>query len=67
MLLGLVSSSGLLREMVPASAYEYNRKRIQALLSGRDTLSYRVDNAIRRVQDLALQTVLQDIRVLQGT
>ena len=67
MLLGLVSASGLLREMVPASAYDYNRKRIQALLSGRDTLSYRVDNAIRRVQDLALQTVLQDIRVLQGT
>jgi len=67
MLLGLVSASGLLRELVPASAYDYNRKRITALLSGRDTLSYRVDNAIRRVQDMALQTVLQDIRVLQGT
>ncbi len=67
MLLGLVSASGLLRDLVPASAYDFNRKRITALLSGRDTLSYRVDNSIRRVQDMALQTILQDIRVLQGT
>jgi hypothetical protein len=67
LLLGLVQASGLLRAIVPAQAYEFNRKRIQALLSGRDTMSYRVDDSIRRVQDLAVQTVLQDIRVLQGT
>lgn len=67
MLLGLVTASGLLRGLVPASAYDFNRKRIQALLGGRDTLAYRVDNSIRRVQDLALQTILNDIRILQGT
>lgn len=67
LLLALLDAAGLLETLVPSSTLPFNRKRLQALLSGRDTLGYAVDSQMRNVQDLALQTVLQNVRLLQGT
>jgi hypothetical protein len=61
-LLGLIQSAGLLGQMVPSSALAFNEKRISLLLSGRDPLHYRVDTSVRQVQDLALRTILADVR-----
>jgi hypothetical protein len=65
-LLGLVQASGLLPVMVPQSALAFNEKRISLLLSGKDPLHYRMDNSVHQVQDLALRTILQNVRKLQG-
>jgi hypothetical protein len=64
-LLGLIQSAGLLGQMVPSSALAFNEKRISLLLSGRDPLHYRVDTSVRQVQDLALRTILADVRKLR--
>jgi hypothetical protein len=64
-LLGLIQSAGLLGQMVPSSALAFNEKRISLLLSGRDPLHYRVDTSVRQVQDLALRTILSDVRKLR--
>jgi hypothetical protein len=62
LLLALMDASGLLEEMVPSSTLAFNRKRIQALLAGRDTLGYAVDSQLRQVQDVLVQTVLQNVK-----
>jgi hypothetical protein len=64
-LLGLIQSAGLLGQMVPSSALAFNERRISLLLSGRDPLHYRVDTSVRQVQDLALRTILGDVRKLR--
>jgi hypothetical protein len=66
-LLGLIDAAGLLPELVPDAALAYNRRRIQGLLSGRDPLGYKVDPMLRNVSDAALESILRNVRVLQGT
>lgn len=65
-LLGLIEASGLLESLVPASALPFNRKRIKGLLSGRDTMGYKVDKSLQAASDTALQQILSDVRVLSG-
>lgn len=65
-LLGLAQASGVLPRFVPQSALAFNEKRIKALLSGRDTLDYRVDSGLRNVQELALSTILAHVRTLMA-
>ena len=66
LLLGLIDAAGLLPEIIPEGALAFNRKRIHALLTGRDTLGYRVDPAIHDLQGALVSQILQDVRVLQG-
>ncbi|MCA1818504.1 MAG: GPP34 family phosphoprotein [Halobacteriales archaeon] len=66
LLLALIDAAGLLPEIIPAGALAYNRKRIQSLLAGRDPLGYRVDPALHDMQGALVQTLLRDVRVLQG-
>lgn len=66
-LLGLIDAAGLLPEIVPEQALAFNRKRIHGLVTGRDVLHYRVDPSMKRLQELAVQTVLKNVKDIQGT
>ncbi|MEA3190638.1 MAG: hypothetical protein QOD77_1220 [Thermoplasmata archaeon] len=66
-LLGLIDAAGLLSEIVPEQAMAFNKKRIHGLVTGRDVLHYRVDPAMKRLQELAVQTVLKNVKDIQGT
>lgn len=63
-LMGLVQAAGLLPNLVPSSTMSFNNKRISALIAGRDTLHYRVDGQMAQVQQVALTTILQNVREL---
>ncbi|HUR61402.1 MAG TPA: GPP34 family phosphoprotein [Candidatus Thermoplasmatota archaeon] len=64
-LLGLLQAAGMLPQLVPSAALAFNEKRISLLLSGKDPLHYRIDTSVRTVQDLALRTILNDVRRLR--
>ena len=64
LLLALMDASGQLEQLVPSSTLAFNRKRIQALLAGRDTLGYAVDSQLRQVQEMLVHTVLANVKAL---
>lgn len=66
-LLGLIDAAGLLPDLVPEQALAFNKKRIHGLVTGRDVLHYRVDPAVKRLQELAVQTILKNVQDIQGT
>lgn len=66
LLLGLIDAAGLLPEIIPAGALAFNRKRINALLTGRDTLGYRVDPGMSKLQGALVHGLLRDVRTLTG-
>jgi hypothetical protein len=66
LLLALIDAAGLLPELIPEGALAYNRKRINALLAGRDPLGYRVDPHIHDLQGVLVAEVLRNVRILQG-
>jgi hypothetical protein len=62
--LGLLDASGLFGTVVPPGAQEYNRKRLNGLLAGRDVMGYAVDKQLKGMQEIAVRTVLDTVRVL---
>jgi multidrug efflux pump subunit AcrA (membrane-fusion protein) len=64
LLLGLMDACGLLESIVPAQALDYNRKRLNGLLAGRDIMGYKVDPRLKGVQEVAVRTILQNVRQL---
>lgn len=66
LLLALIDAAGLLPELIPEGALAYNRKRINALLAGRDPLGYRVDPHIHDLQGVLVSELLRNVRILQG-
>jgi hypothetical protein len=67
LLLGLIDAAGLLPEIIPEGALAFNRKRIHALLAGRDPLGYRVDPGVHDLQAALVEEILRTVRALQGT
>jgi hypothetical protein len=64
LLLGLLDASGLLGSIVPDEAMDYNRKRLNGLLGGRDIMGYKVDPKLKALQEIAVRTILQNVRVM---
>lgn len=64
LLLGLLDAAGLLVSIVPDEAMDYNRKRLNGLLSGRDIMGYKVDPLLKATQEIAVRTILQNVRQL---
>lgn len=60
--LGLLEASGLFGLVVPEGAQAYNRKRLNGLLGGKDVMGYKVDDELRGVQEMAVRTVLDNVR-----
>ncbi|MFA5943809.1 MAG: GPP34 family phosphoprotein [Candidatus Thermoplasmatota archaeon] len=64
LLLGLLDASGLFSTVVPNEAADYNRKRLNGLLGGRDIMGYKVDPALKALQEIATRTVLSNARTM---
>jgi hypothetical protein len=64
LVLGLLDASGLLPTIVPDQALDYNRKRLNGLLSGRDVMGYAVDKQLKGLQEIAVRTILQNVRTM---
>lgn len=62
LILGLLDACGLLGTIVPDEAMDYNRKRLNGLLAGRDIMGYKVDPALKALQEVAIRTVLDNVR-----
>ena len=66
LLLAVVEAAGLLERIVPSAAVPFSRKRIGALVSGRDPLGYKVDPELRKAHDAAVHEILASVRRLSG-
>lgn len=66
LLLGLLDACGLLPLIVPDEAMDYNRKRLNGLLGGRDIMGYKVDPQLKALQEVAVRTILQNVRAMTG-
>jgi hypothetical protein len=64
LLLGLLDATGLLSSIVPEEAMEYNRKRLNGLLGGRDIMGYKVDPNLKALQEVAVRTILNNVRIM---
>lgn len=64
LVLGLLDACGLLPTIVPDQALDYNRKRLNGLLSGRDVMGYAVDKQLKGLQEMAVRTILQNVRTM---
>ena len=64
LLLGLLDACGLLALIVPDEAMDYNRKRLNGLLGGRDIMGYKVDPQLKALQEVAVRTILQNVRAM---
>lgn len=64
LLLGLLDASGLFSTVVPDEAADYNRKRLNGLLGGRDIMGYKVDPALKALQEVATRAVLNNVRLM---
>lgn len=62
--LGLLEASGLFGLVVPEGAQAYNRKRLNGLLGGKDVMGYKVDDQLKGIQEMAVRTVLDNVRVM---
>ena len=62
--LGLLEASGKFGLVVPEGAQAYNRKRLNGLLAGKDVMGYKVDDELKGMQEIAVRTVLDNVRVL---
>lgn len=62
--LGLLEASGLFGIIVPEGAQAYNRKRLNGLVAGKDVMGYKVDDELRGVQEMAVRTILDNVRTL---
>ncbi len=62
--LGLLEASGLFGLVVPEGAQAYNRKRLNGLLGGKDVMGYKVDDQLKGIQEIAVRTVLDNVRVM---
>lgn len=62
--LGLLEVSGLFGLVVPEGAQPYNRKRLNGLLAGKDVMGYKVDDELKGMQEIAVRTVLDNVRIL---
>jgi hypothetical protein len=64
LLLGLLDATGLFGTVVPDEAADYNRKRLNGLLGGRDIMGYKVDPQLKALQEIATRAVLNNVRVM---
>ncbi|MEA3136337.1 MAG: Golgi phosphoprotein 3 [Thermoplasmata archaeon] len=64
LLLGLLDAAGLFDTVVPDEAADYNRKRLNGLLGGRDIMGYKVDPELKALQEIATRAVLSNVRAL---
>jgi Golgi phosphoprotein 3 (GPP34) len=64
LLLGLLDATGLFDTVVPDEAADYNRKRLNGLLGGRDIMGYKVDPDLKALQEIATRTVLNNVRIM---
>jgi hypothetical protein len=64
LLLGLLDASGLFDTVVPDEAADYNRKRLNGLLGGRDIMGYKVDPQLKALQEIATRAVLNNVRLM---
>lgn len=62
--LGLLEASGLFGLVVPEGAQAYNRKRLNGLLAGKDVMGYKVDDELRGMQEIAVRTILDNVRTM---
>lgn len=62
--LGLLEASGLFGLVVPEGAQAYNRKRLNGLLAGKDTMGYKVDDQLKGIQEIAVRTILDNVRLM---
>lgn len=62
--LGLLEASGLFGLVVPEGAQQYNRKRLNGLLAGKDVMGYKVDDELKGLQEVAVRTILDNVRIL---
>lgn len=60
--LGLLEACGLFGLVVPEGAQAYNRKRLNGLLAGKDVMGYKVDDELRGMQEMAVRTILDNVR-----
>jgi hypothetical protein len=64
LLLGLLDASGLFDTVVPDEAADYNRKRLNGLLGGRDIMGYKVDPQLKALQEIATRSILNNVRLM---
>ncbi|HJQ93030.1 MAG TPA: GPP34 family phosphoprotein, partial [Candidatus Thermoplasmatota archaeon] len=64
LLLGLLDASGLFGTVVPDEAADYNRKRLNGLLGGRDIMGYKVDPQLKALQEIATRAILSNVRLM---
>ncbi|MHB1262187.1 MAG: GPP34 family phosphoprotein [Thermoplasmatota archaeon] len=64
LLLGLLDAAGLFSTVVPDEAADYNRKRLNGLLGGRDIMGYKVDPELKALQEVATRAVLSNVRLM---
>ena len=49
---------------MPEGAQAYNRKRLNGLLAGKDVMGYKVDDELKGIQEMAVRTILDNVRVM---
>lgn len=64
LLLGLLDAVGQFGTVVPDEAADYNRKRLNGLLGGRDIMGYKVHPDLKALQEIAVRTVLANVRLM---
>lgn len=64
LLLGLLDASGQFGTVVPDEAADYNRKRLNGLLGGRDIMGYKVHPDLKALQEVAVRTILANVRIM---
>jgi hypothetical protein len=64
LLLGLLDATRLFDTVVPDEAADYNRKRLNGLLGGRDIMGYKVDPGLKALQEIATRSVLNNVRLM---
>lgn len=62
LLLGLLEASGTLERFLPRPTLPFNRRRIQGLITGRDSLGYRATGALQGLDETVLHAILKDVR-----
>ncbi len=60
-----MDAAGLLPNLVSSSALDFNRKRIQGLVSGKDKLGYLADREYKAMQEVLVVTVLANVKKAQ--
>jgi hypothetical protein len=64
LLLGLLDATGQFGTVVPDEAADYNRKRLNGLVGGRDIMGYKVHPELKALQEIAVRTVLSNVRIM---